>query len=175
MIRYLNRSRSTRHAIIFSSLHRQASRSLFLLLIHLAHRALPIHISYLAHTLPVFNTHKHELVNDPTLVLVRTSLQLLVLQVSPTPATPKGILLTPLCIVRCESQWYCSPAHLEEDWPRHKSECGALAAAYHSNSSSITVQGEQSVRGRRKVYSTEPRLSQQWSFRLTTSALGWCQ
>ena len=30
---------------------------------------------------------------------------------------------------RCKSVWYCSSAHQETDWPKHKRECKALATA----------------------------------------------
>ncbi|KAF8603835.1 hypothetical protein BDV93DRAFT_544462 [Ceratobasidium sp. AG-I] len=47
-----------------------------------------------------------------------------------------GRLCTSWCS-RCESQWYCSPEHLQEDWPRHRQECGTLV---NSSTTSITVQ-----------------------------------
>ncbi|KAI0272728.1 hypothetical protein BC834DRAFT_966705 [Gloeopeniophorella convolvens] len=34
---------------------------------------------------------------------------------------------------RCQSAWYCTPEHLQSDWPRHRRECMPAASAQHSN------------------------------------------
>jgi len=30
---------------------------------------------------------------------------------------------------RCQNVWYCSPEHLQSDWPRHRLECVPIASA----------------------------------------------
>lgn len=30
---------------------------------------------------------------------------------------------------RCQNAWYCSPEHLQSDWPRHRLECVSIASA----------------------------------------------
>ncbi|KAI0825777.1 hypothetical protein BC629DRAFT_1276764 [Irpex lacteus] len=37
-------------------------------------------------------------------------------------------LPTTLWCSRCQNSWYCSPEHMQNDWPRHKHECIPIAA-----------------------------------------------
>ncbi|KAA1468911.1 hypothetical protein DENSPDRAFT_857606 [Dentipellis sp. KUC8613] len=32
---------------------------------------------------------------------------------------------------RCQNAWYCTPEHLQSDWPRHRRECVAAPAHQH--------------------------------------------
>ncbi|PCH44431.1 hypothetical protein WOLCODRAFT_76780 [Wolfiporia cocos MD-104 SS10] len=34
---------------------------------------------------------------------------------------------------RCQNAWYCTPAHLQGDWPRHRKECIPVVSTQQSN------------------------------------------
>ncbi|KAJ6485668.1 hypothetical protein C8R45DRAFT_997406 [Mycena sanguinolenta] len=34
---------------------------------------------------------------------------------------------------RCQNAWYCSPDHMRNDWPQHRSNCHPPSQAYNSN------------------------------------------
>ncbi|KAJ6485621.1 hypothetical protein C8R45DRAFT_997235 [Mycena sanguinolenta] len=40
---------------------------------------------------------------------------------------------TSLWCSRCQNAWYCSPDHMRNDWPQHRSNCHPPSQAYNSN------------------------------------------
>ncbi|OBZ74224.1 hypothetical protein A0H81_05955 [Grifola frondosa] len=40
---------------------------------------------------------------------------------------------------RCQNAWYCSPEHLQSDWPRHRRECVPVNAAQQQYNSAIVT------------------------------------